>query len=87
MLRSLSLTWSGVHLFFVLSGFLIGGILLDHREAPRYFQAFYARRICRIFPLYFGWLLVALTVLFAVPRFLEGPPPSWNIAVKAAHRC
>lgn len=74
--RSLSLAWSGVDLFFVLSGFLIGGILLDHREAPRYFQAFYARRACRIFPLYFGWLLVALTVLFAVPRFVDGPFPS-----------
>ena len=75
--RSLSLTWSGVDLFFVLSGFLIGGILLDHREAPRYFQAFYARRVCRIFPLYFAWLLISLTVLTAVPRLVEGPLPSW----------
>jgi peptidoglycan/LPS O-acetylase OafA/YrhL len=75
--RSLSLTWSGVDLFFVLSGFLIGGILLDHRGAPRYFQAFYARRATRIFPLYFGWLLVAFTVLAVVPRFAAGPLPSW----------
>jgi peptidoglycan/LPS O-acetylase OafA/YrhL len=75
--RSVSLTWSGVDLFFVLSGFLIGGILLDHREAPRYFRAFYARRVCRIFPLYFGWLLVALVALTAVPLFAEEPTPSW----------
>ncbi len=85
--QSLSLTWCGVDLFFVLSGFLIAGILLDKSDATNFFQAFYLRRVCRIFPLYF--MMLALFIAFAataVPSspayqwLFENPLPLWSYA-------
>lgn len=64
--------WMGVELFFVLSGFLITGILLDHKNKSGSLLSFYARRCLRIFPLYFLSLSVIFLILPHIVVFDEG---------------
>ncbi len=62
--RLLFFGWTGVDLFFVLSGFLITSILLASRNDPSYYKLFYTRRALRILPLYY---LVAVIGIYILP--------------------
>lgn len=71
---------TGVDLFFVLSGFLIAGILRRNREASNYFAVFYIRRFARIVPIY----LVLLAAFVLLPKgnawLFDGGIPLWSYA-------
>jgi peptidoglycan/LPS O-acetylase OafA/YrhL len=77
-----ALGWIGVDLFFVISGFLICGILLDTRDEPDALRNFYARRVLRIFPLFYlfvGSMLLTFPLLTGSSYLEKAGSPLWYI--------
>jgi peptidoglycan/LPS O-acetylase OafA/YrhL len=79
-----SFGWAGVDLFFVLSGFLIGTILITNRQKDNYFSTFYIRRFVRIIPNYYLLIVVFIIIsqisIFSTDYFVAGNKtiPTWS---------
>jgi peptidoglycan/LPS O-acetylase OafA/YrhL len=76
------LGWVAVMVFFVLSGYLVGRLIIEKQDAANFLPVFYLRRICRTFPTYFlsGALLLAIGGHFADKIWMHDDPwlPSWS---------
>jgi peptidoglycan/LPS O-acetylase OafA/YrhL len=84
--RFVILGWTGVDLFFVLSGFLIGGILMEVRSSPSYLKTFYARRFFRIVPIYYLWIILYAALIAVAGGFIarlsnSGIRPPLNLGI------
>lgn len=73
--------WIAVEMFFVLSGFLIGRLILEKKHHANFFAVFYVRRICRTFPVYFACVTIVFGLLaaFSGATWIDAPTrfPLW----------
>jgi len=79
--------WTAVLVFFVLSGYLVGRLIIEKMSAGNFLPVFYLRRVCRTFPTYFAASLVILTLLwvFSDAGWVDDPRsfPAWSYLVFA----
>lgn len=82
-IAALTVGWIGVSVFFVLSGFLIGGIIDENRSAQNFLKVFYLRRGARILPIYFAVCLLTLwaALLTHGQVWSDTPFPAWVYGV------
>ena len=77
-LNLLEMSPLSLDVFFILSGFLIGGMLLRTRNAPHYYKTFYQRRFSRIFPLYYAWIALFSVLYFVGQGWGLLPPQGYS---------
>jgi peptidoglycan/LPS O-acetylase OafA/YrhL len=80
-ISSLMFGWLAVDMFFVLSGYLVGKLILEKQHNDNFFQVFYARRICRTLPIYFVCLAINVVLMGAISApwtDFDGPFPLWS---------
>lgn len=65
-ISALCFGWVAVNMFFVLSGYLIGKLIIDKGESDNFFLVFYVRRFCRILP---NYIIVLLITWFLIQHF------------------
>ncbi len=66
-LAALSFGWIAVTMFFVLSGFLVGRLILEKQDRANFFKVFYVRRVCRTLPVYFFCVTLVFLIMTALP--------------------
>ncbi len=80
-IKALMFGWIAVDMFFVLSGYLVGKLILEKQHNDNFFQVFYIRRVCRTLPIYFVCLAVNIVLMtaFAAPWVdADEPFPAWS---------
>ena len=73
--------WIAVDMFFVLSGFLVGRLILEKGDRANFFTVFYVRRVCRTFPIYFFCVLVLVALFSSMPPTISEADvafPTWS---------